>query len=76
MPKNEPFHGGPVIRAAREGKNLQREQLALLIGRSVRSVELYEANRVCPPYSVLQRIAAAVDVDLADLTSSPTGTAA
>lgn len=51
---------GASLRTARESAGLSREQVAVAIGRSAASVQLYELGNVVPPGTVLERLSAAL----------------
>jgi transcriptional regulator with XRE-family HTH domain len=57
---------GHLLRAIRKDRNLRPEQLAVLIGRSYQAVNLYECGHRLPPVSVLERLAAVLDTDVAN----------
>lgn len=58
---------GPRLRDTRITAGLRPEQLAAHIGRSVYSIHEYERGRVCPPATVVHRIATALGVDPTEL---------
>ena len=52
---------GDVLRERREAAHLQREALALRVGRSAQTIALYELGAVSPPVEILSRLADALE---------------
>ncbi len=65
---------GPVIKRLRERKNLTQAQLAERIDVSPKTVSKWETARGLPDISLLDPLAAALDVSLAELVSGNTVT--
>lgn len=53
-----------------EAKGVTQTELAHQLGKSFNTVNLYAANKVQPPISVLYRIAKILNVDVRDLLVS------
>lgn len=54
------------LRSLREAAGLSRVELAFACRRTEQSVYLWESGRTTPPTHVLERIAAAIEVQVAD----------
>lgn len=64
-------HWGALVRARREGLDLQRTELAVRLGCSVQAVWLIEAGRRPPRDAVKVALAEALETTLADLFPWP-----
>lgn len=71
----DPLEGNPglFITEWRRAKGLKQGDLALKLGMSAAQLCRLEKARHMPTYQTLRRIAAALDIDIQDLTRSPLG---
>lgn len=58
---------GKRIKTARKNKNLTQKELANMINKTESSIQKYECGNTEVPYSVLQQIATALNVNVSDL---------
>lgn len=68
-----PAWDGAKLRQLRISRGWTREQLAVQIGRSAARIRAYEVDQPPPPL-IASRIAAALQVPLDTLLTSPAGT--
>lgn len=58
---------GKRLRYLRRSRDITQEQLAELVGRSVNFISLVENGDTAPSFKTLERLAKALNVDVADL---------
>ena len=63
---------GERIRIARKSKGMNQQQLADAIGKSIRAVQMYEKGETDLNISIMESLAKALDMNIADFVSTNT----
>ena len=67
MPRQRPMFSGTRARRFRTERDLSREQVAVAVGRSAETVQLWELGHHAPPMPMVWRLAEVLDVHPVDL---------